>query len=65
MSLKGVQFLSDESGKKRGVLLDLRRHGRIWEDIYDRMVAESRKSEPRIAWEDVKGRGQSRRGKVA
>lgn len=54
--MRGVQFLSDEGGKKTAVLIDLRRHRQIWEDIYDAMVAESRKHEPRVPWEDVKRR---------
>ena len=56
MNMKGVQFLSDARGRKTAVLLDLRRHRRIWEDVYDAMVAEGRKSEPRVTWEDVKRR---------
>lgn len=61
MGIRGVQFLSDAAGKKTAVLIDLRRHRRIWEDIYDAMVAESRKDEPRVAWKDVKGRLKAKR----
>jgi len=43
MEIKGVQFLSDQKGQKTGVLIDLKRHRRIWEDLYDAMMAESRK----------------------
>ena len=56
MEIKGVQFLSDQKGQKTGVLIDLKRHRRIWEDLYDAMMAESRKGEPRVAWEAVKKR---------
>lgn len=59
MSLPEVQFFSDERGKKCLVLLDLRRHRGIWEDVYDRIVAESRKSEPRLDWEVAKRRLRS------
>jgi hypothetical protein len=65
MAIKGVQFFSDSEGKKTGVLIDLRRHRRIWEDLYDTIIAESRKSEPRVPWKEVKGRlvaKQRRRG---
>lgn len=65
MGMRGIQFVSDEAGGITAVLIDLRRHRRIWEDMYDVMVAESRKHEPRIPWEDVKRRlraGQRRRG---
>ena len=56
MEIKGVQFLSDQKGQKTGVLIDLKRHRRIWEDLYDAMMAESRRGEPRVAWEAVKKR---------
>ena len=54
--MKGVQFLADERGTTTGVLLDLRRHRRLWEDIYDTWIAEQRKGEARVAWKDVKRR---------
>ena len=65
MGMKGVQFLSDSEGKRTAVLIDLKRHRRIWEDIYDAMVAASRRDEPRVAWEDVKRRLRARRRKRA
>jgi hypothetical protein len=54
--MKGVQFLADGRGETTGVLLDLRHHRRLWEDIYDTWIAEHRKDEPRVAWKDVKRR---------
>jgi hypothetical protein len=63
MGIRGVQFVSDEAGTRTAVLIDLRRHRQIWEDIYDTMVAESRKDEPRIPWEDVKRKLRSRQGR--
>ncbi len=65
MGIRGVHFLSDEEGNKTAVLLDLKRNRRIWEDVYDAMVAESRKNEPRAAWKDVKRRLQAERKRRA
>ena len=65
MGVKGVQFLSDSEGRRTAVLIDLKRHRRIWEDLYDAMVAQSRRDEPRVAWEDVKRRLRARRRKRA
>ena len=48
--------MADERGTTTGVLLDLRRHRRLWEDIYCTWIAEQRKGEPRVAWKDVKRR---------
>jgi hypothetical protein len=61
LSLKGIQFLFDAEGKETAVLINLRHNRRLWEDIYDIMVADSRKDEPRVAWEDVKRRLKAKR----
>ena len=50
--IKGVQFVTDSSGQRVGVLLDLREWGDLWEDIYDSIVAKERATEPRMKLED-------------
>lgn len=52
--MKGIQFVIDESGKKKAVLIELEEWGELWEDFYDIVVAESRKDEDTIPWEDIK-----------
>ncbi len=54
--MKGVQYLIDENGERTAVVIDLRKHGELWEDFYDRAVAESRKNEPRESLDSVKER---------
>ena len=54
--LEGVEFVVDEAGERRAVLIDLQRHGDLWEDFYDTAVAEARKGEPRESLERVKKR---------
>lgn len=51
--MKGIQFVVDEHGNKTAVLIDLAEWGELWEDFYDNVIAESRKDEPRIPWEEV------------
>jgi hypothetical protein len=46
-SLHGIEFVVDEQGNKTAVVLDLKEHGELWEDIYDSLLARSRKAEPR------------------
>ena len=65
MTVKGVQFVSDSEGRKTGVLIDLRKHRQEWEDLYDVMVAESRRREPRVSLEEVKRRLNSIRKRRA
>ena len=52
--MKGIQFVVDDRGKKKAVLIDLSEWGEVWEDIYDVLVTKSRKDEPTIDWEDLK-----------
>jgi len=53
MSVRGIQFVVDESGGKTAVIVDLKRRRRLWEDMYDRLLAESRKNEPRVSLDQV------------
>ena len=45
--MKGIQYVVDESGEKTAVLIDLKEHGELWEDLYDALIAEQRRDEPR------------------
>jgi hypothetical protein len=65
--MRGVQYLVDDRGARKAVVIDLKKQGQLWEDFYDRAVAESRRNEPRESLETVKaklgrGRGRRRRG---
>jgi hypothetical protein len=52
----GISFVVDERGKKRSVLIDLDKHGELWEDFYDALVVRSRKGEPRESLAEVEKR---------
>ncbi|HAV10205.1 MAG TPA: hypothetical protein DCX22_01100 [Dehalococcoidia bacterium] len=52
--MKGVEFLIDDNGQKKAVLIDLKKYGEIWEDFYDILRAKARESEPRESLEEVK-----------
>ncbi len=52
--MKGVEFVIDEMGKKRAVLIDLKRHRELWEDFYDGLVSEQRRKEKGVPFETVK-----------
>lgn len=57
--VKGIQFLTDDRGHKRAVVIDLRKHGELWEDIYDAIVADERRDEPRESLDSVRRRLQA------
>ena len=52
--MKGVEFVIDEAGNKKAVLIDLKKHRELWEDFYDTLLVKRRKSEPRESLEEVK-----------
>ena len=39
--MTGVSYLVDDDGKKTAVILDIRKHRRIWEDVYARLLIDS------------------------
>ena len=53
---KGFQYIVDESGETTGVIIDLRQHADLWEDMYDAMIARQRADEPSASLEDVERR---------
>ena len=52
--MKGVEFLIDERGEKKAVLIDLRQHRDLWDDFYDTLKTIERKKEPRETMAEVR-----------
>ena len=55
--MKGVTIFKDEKNNKRVLQVDLNeviKHPNEFEDMIDILVAEERKDEKEIGWEDVK-----------
>ncbi len=52
--MDGILFVIDDQSRKRFVQIDLDKHGALWEDFYDLLVAESRKAEETIPYDLVK-----------
>jgi hypothetical protein len=48
--MSGIQFVTDAKGRKVGVLIDLKKHGAIW----DGLVSESRRKEKGIPYEQYR-----------
>lgn len=61
--MTGVQFLTDEKGRKIAVQIDLRRHREIWEDFYDGLVSERRRREKGVPLRTIKA-ALIRRGRL-
>jgi hypothetical protein len=62
--MTGIQYLTDEKGRKVAVQIDLKKHRELWEDIEDVLVSRSRRREKRIPLEKVKA-GLVKSGKLA
>ena len=54
--MTGIQFVTDEKGRKVGVLIDLKTHGAVWEDFSDGLISESRRKEKGIPYEQHRAR---------
>jgi hypothetical protein len=54
--MKGVQYIVDDRGKPKAVLIDLKRFGRLREDFQDLLVSQARRKEPRYCLPEVETR---------
>ena len=55
--MKGINYITDSKNRKTSVIIDLKtieKYDENIEDLFDVIIAESRKDEPSVAWEDVK-----------
>lgn len=52
--MEGIQFVTDDKGRKTAVLIDLKKYGELWEDFYDALIAKQRADEPRESLEVVR-----------
>ena len=52
--MKGVEFVVDEKGNRKAVVLDLKSHRVVWEDFCDVLRAKEREDEPRESLDSVK-----------
>ena len=58
--MEGIHYVTNEEGQKIAVQIDLERHGELWEDFHDQLVASSREHEKSISFETVKRRAAKR-----
>jgi len=58
--MTGIQFVTDEKGRKVGVLIDLKTHGALWEDFSDGLVSEARRKGKGIPYEQYRAKRQKR-----
>ena len=52
--MTGIQFVTDDKGRKTAVLIDLKKHRALWEDFWDGLISESRRKEKSTPYEDYR-----------
>ena len=62
--MEGIQFVTNDKGRKTAVMIDLQKYGELWEDFYDSLTARLRANEPRETLDSVKKRLR-KRGKLS
>jgi len=61
--MTGIQFVTDEKGRKVAVQIDLKKHGAVLQNFWDGLISESRRKEKAIPFERVKA-SLVRRGRL-
>ena len=54
--MEGIHFVTNEKGRRIAVQIDLDRHGELWEDIQDQLLAEERADDKREPYATVRKR---------
>lgn len=62
--MQGINFVTNDKGQKTAVMINLKRHGELWEDFYDSLLARQRAHEPRESFKSVKDRLR-KQGKIS
>jgi hypothetical protein len=52
--MTGIQFVTDEKGRKVAVQIDLKKRGAKLEDFWDGLISESRRKQKGIPLEEIK-----------
>jgi len=58
--MSGIQFVTDEKGRKTAVLIDLKKHRAVWEDFHEGLIAESRRTEKTVPYEEYRANHEKR-----
>ena len=56
VSMQGINYVTNEEGRRVAVQIDLKKYGEIWEDFFDVLTTKKRETEPRESLASVKAR---------
>jgi len=52
--MTGIQFVTDDKGRRVAVQIDLKKHRAIWQDFWDGLISESRRKEKGIPYDQYR-----------
>jgi len=52
--MRGIEYVVDDAGNKKAVLIDLSVHEDLWEDFLDQLTTREREQDPRETLSEVK-----------
>ncbi len=52
--MTGIHLITDEKGLKTAAVIDLKKHGALWQDFWDGLVSESRRKERSVPHEEYR-----------
>jgi hypothetical protein len=58
--MRGIQFVTDDKGRKVAVVINLKKHGQRLQDFWDGLISESRRTEKGIPYEQYRAARQKR-----
>lgn len=58
--MSGIQFVTDERGRRTAVQIDLKKHGAVLQEFWDGLISESRRKEKSIPYEKYRA-GRTKR----
>ena len=59
--MTGIRYVTDETGRRIAVQIDLDEHRELWEDIEDVLVARERQGAETVPYEQFRAERLSRR----
>jgi hypothetical protein len=64
--MKGVSYITDDKNRKKAVVIELKtleQHDQQLKDLFESIIADSRKNEPTVPWTEIKAK-LKRKGKA-
>ena len=62
--IEGISYLTDAQGRAIAVQIDLGKHRELWEDFEDALIAERRRDEPTVPYDEYRRRRLARRAMI-